>query len=373
AQGPGGSGRRHHRDLGGGAGDELADLPGPPRPGAGRAVQHRGRRAPALARRAAGRGGAGRVRGPRARPAGVAAVAGRGARAAAGHLPPDGRAAHRGQRARRAGPRRGRPVARARAGRLGGAVRGAADGGGRRRPPPPGAAPDRPGPGPGVRGELLRDGHGRGARAGGAARLRGLPGALRRALLQRLDVHRTGDRLDPGRRALRGHRGGRGAARPAARRGQRGRDGDDARGRRSRAGRRLAARGPRGQAEGHGLRAPGLQGRRLPGAHDEGGPGRPRRGGRRRAAVAGDVRRARAGDGRGEGHPPQPRLPDRARVPPDGLRDGDVHPVLRAQPRGRVDGARDGAAGGQRPDPPAEPLHRPGAAPGPGVVPPAGL
>ena len=65
------------------------------------------------------------------------------------------------------------------------------------------------------------------------------------------------------------------------------------------------------------------------------------------------------GDAGREGHPPQPRLPDRARLLPDGLRHPGLHPAVRPQPDHRLDRAHHRAAELQLTDQTAEQVRRP--------------
>ena len=283
-------------------------------------VHLRGGRLPALVRRAPRRHPAGRVRGaralaPRARPRGEAHH-----RRAAAHRPPDGRRAHRRQRHRRersADPRR-LPRGEPRQGDP--PVREAAVDRHVRPAPPPRARVRRAARRPRLLGELPLAGVRRGARARGRERVRRVDDPLRRALVQRVHLHRARDHVDALRPVLGGRRRDRRAQGRAARRRERGRHarlrGD--RHRRMPSG-GLARRRARRQAQDHGLRPPRLQARRLARAHDA---RRPRAHGRalRPPRPARALHRARDGHGRAQGHQAEPRLPDRSGLPPDGLR-----------------------------------------------------
>ena len=195
--------------------------------------------------------------------------------------PPDGRRPHRHQRPRRrASPSRAAPPGehdpadtRRLATRLFGALPAVIAYDQRRRRDLP---PVQPRDDLGYSADFLRQVFGREADDRRRPGLRHVDGALRGALVQRVDVHGPRRRVDAERPALVDRRRHRRPQGPAARRRQRGRARaarPGRRRRRCRGRRRLARRRLRPAGEDHGLRAPRLQERRQPGADHGGGAG----------------------------------------------------------------------------------------------------
>ena len=344
--------RRHHGGLEGQPRDQLAALPRLPRAGARRAL-HRSRRSPTCC---------GTASCPT--PEQLAEFAAPRARAAAPSTPtsssvidalpldraPDGRGAHRGQRARRAATRLADGL-HARRPTCAKSIRlfAAAAGDRRLRPAPPPRARTlvEPRDDLGYSANFLWMTFGEEPEPRRRRRVRRLDDPVRRALLQRLDLHGPRDHLDARPTCYSAVVGGdRRAQGPAARRRQRGRHAHLRRDRHrpTNVERRWLDDGARREAQDHGLRAPRLQARRLARADDEG-----------RARHA----RSRTTTGRTcsrlydaletamverKGIKPEPRLPRRARLPPDRLRHPDLHAAVRRQPHHRLDRAHHGAA-----------------------------
>ena len=175
---------------------------------------------------------------------------------------------------------------------------------------------------------------------------------VRRARVQRVDVHRPRDRGHGLRPLFVHHRRDRCAARPEARRRQRSRLRSaealrDAR--RSRSGHQGARRA---QGSHHRLRPPGLHDQRSAQQGDQGSRAQPVARSRRPE----DVPHRRAPRNRHVGHQedvPEPRLVQRGLVSHDGCADRHVHAAVRDRPHRRLERARDRAAH-RRQDHPAE-------------------
>ena len=165
--------------------------------------------------------------------------------------------------------------------------------------PPPRPRHRRPARRPRLLAELPLDDLRRGARPGRRARLQRLDDPVRRALVQRVDLHRARHHVHAGRPLLRRRRRDRRAQGAAARRRQRGGHAHLRRDRLGRERRTLARHRARREAQDHGLRSPRLQARRLARADHEGRPRHPRRAlfgrGRQRPRPRGAVRHPRVG------------------------------------------------------------------------------
>ncbi len=182
---------------------------------------------------------------------------------------------------------------------------------------------------------------------------------LRRARVQRLDLHRPRGRGHRRRLLLGHHRRDRRAARTQARRRQRSGLRHPVALPRRRRGRGRHPPAPGAEGGHHRFRPPRVHGRRSAQPGDQGNRPAPVRGGRLDAAVR--RRRApRVGHVAAEEDVPQPGLVQRGLLPHDGRAHGDVHAAVRGRAHHRLERARHRAAHRQQDHPSERQLHRPG-------------
>ena len=267
----------YHRDLQCGARNQLAHLSRLRGPGALRGRLVRGGRLSDVERGAAEHGRVRRVPGRRDEAARDFRRPCRRDPAVSARRPPHGHLADGRELSRHHGDRLGRRAGSGGPRTLARPVRQDPDDDRDRLPVPPRRGAHRPQRRPAHGRELLQHVLWRGAAGGGHQGLRHLDDPLRRAQLQRLDLHRAHHRLQPLGYLFRDHRRHRLAQGPAPWRRQRGGDAHVPRNRRPRHRRAMDARCHRREAAGDGVRPPGLQIGRFAGADDAQLPRGPRR------------------------------------------------------------------------------------------------
>ena len=309
--------RRHHGSFDGQPGHQLADLPRLPGAGTGRALHLRGGGLSASGTASCPPRTSSLSRTGRARPAGPGPQDARDPARPARHLPPDGHPAHRDQLTRRERPAEddNSPASQlAKSLRLFAKLPTVVALDQRRRH---GQEPHRPRP-TSVRGELPHMCFGEVPEPESSAFEISLILYAEHSFNASTFTARvvTSTLSDLYSAVTARDRRAEGAA---ARRRQRGRDAHDATRSATRTKPPLAARRPGREADDHGLRPPRLQERRLPRAHDAHAleqMAAPRRADR--CWTIYEVLEPR--HVRGQGHPPEPRLPGGPGLPPDGLR-----------------------------------------------------